>query len=152
MGMFKKPLTLWLWKYKESIYLLKKFFLLIPYGFWNLSFFFFFFPFVFISWRLITLQYCSGFCHILTWISHGFTCVPHPEPPSHFSPHPIPLGHPSAPALSTLSHALKQDWQSVSHIIIYMVQCHSPKSFHPRPHPQSPKDGSIHLCLLLSCI
>ena len=28
-------------------------------------FFSFFFPFIFISWRLITLQYCSGFCHIL---------------------------------------------------------------------------------------
>ena len=28
--------------------------------------FFFFFPFIFISWRLITLQYCSGFCHTLT--------------------------------------------------------------------------------------
>ena len=26
----------------------------------------FFFPFIFISWRLITLQYCSGFCHTLT--------------------------------------------------------------------------------------
>ena len=24
-----------------------------------------FFPFIFISWRLITLQYCSGFCHTL---------------------------------------------------------------------------------------
>ena len=57
--------------------------------------------FFFFSWRLITLQYCSGFCHTLTWISHGFTCVPHPEPPSHLPPHPIPLGHPSAPALST---------------------------------------------------
>ena len=43
----------------------------------------FFFPFIFISCRLITLQYCSGFCHTLTWISHGFTCVPHPEFPSH---------------------------------------------------------------------
>ena len=32
-----------------------------------------FFSFIFISWRLITLQYCSGFCHTLTWISHGFT-------------------------------------------------------------------------------
>ena len=39
----------------------------------------FFFPFIFISWRLITLQHCSGFCHTLTWISRGFTCVPHPE-------------------------------------------------------------------------
>ena len=35
-----------------------------------------FFSFIFISWRLVTLQYCSGFCHTLTWISHGFTCVP----------------------------------------------------------------------------
>ena len=28
--------------------------------------FIFFFSFIFISWRLITLQYCSGFCHTLT--------------------------------------------------------------------------------------
>ena len=27
---------------------------------------FFFFSFMFIIWRLITLQYCSGFCHTLT--------------------------------------------------------------------------------------
>ena len=45
------------------------------------SIFTFFFPFIFISWKLITLQYCSGFCHTLTWISHGFTCIPHPDPP-----------------------------------------------------------------------
>ena len=43
----------------------------------NTLFLFFFF---FISWRLITLQYCSGFCHTLKWISHGFTCVPPPDP------------------------------------------------------------------------
>ena len=35
----------------------------------------FFPPFIFIIWRLITLHYCSGFCHTLTWISHGFTCT-----------------------------------------------------------------------------
>ena len=29
----------------------------------------------FFNWGLITLQYCSGFCHTLTWISHGCTCV-----------------------------------------------------------------------------
>ena len=40
----------------------------------------------------MTLQYCSGFCHTLTWISHGCTCVPYPEPPSYLPPHPIPLG------------------------------------------------------------
>ena len=60
-----------------------------------------FFSFIFISWRLITLQYCNGFCHTLTWISHGFTCVPHPDPPSHLPPYPIPLGLPSAPGPST---------------------------------------------------
>ena len=54
-------------------------------------FIFIYFSFIFISWRLITLQYCSGFCHTLTWISHGFTCIPHPDPPSHLPLHPIPL-------------------------------------------------------------
>ena len=60
-----------------------------------------FFSFIFISWRLITLQYCSGFCHTLTWISHGFICIPHPDPPSHLPLHLIPLGLPSAPGPST---------------------------------------------------
>ena len=36
---------------------------------------------IYLNWRLIILQYCSGFCHTLTWVSHGCTCVPHPEPP-----------------------------------------------------------------------
>ena len=31
-----------------------------------------FFPFIFISWRLITLQYCSGFCHTLVLIAIAF--------------------------------------------------------------------------------
>ena len=75
------------------------------------------------------------------------TCVPHPEPPSLLHLHLIPLGHPSAPAPSTLSHASNLDWRSVSHMIIYMFQCHSPKSSHPLPLPQSPKDCSLHLCL-----
>ena len=48
----------------------------------------FIYLFIFISCRLITLQYCSGFCHTLTWISHGFTCIPHPDPPSHIPLHP----------------------------------------------------------------
>ena len=51
----------------------------------------FFLIFFLISWSLITLQYCSGFCHTLTRISHGFTCIPHPDPPSHLPLHPIPV-------------------------------------------------------------
>ena len=85
----------------------------------------FFPPIIFISWRLITLQHCSGFCHTLTWISDGLPCVPHP------GPHPTPLGHPSAPVLSTLSHASNLDWRSVSHLIIYMFWCCSFRSSHP---------------------
>ena len=65
------------------------------------NFLFFFFPLIFISWRLITLQYCSDFCHTLTRISHGFTCIPHPDRPSHLPLHLIPLGLPSAPGPST---------------------------------------------------
>ena len=48
-----------------------------------------FFSFIFISWRPVTLQYCSGLCHTLTQISHGFTCIPHPDPPSHLPLYPI---------------------------------------------------------------
>ena len=61
-------------------------------------------------------------------------------------PHTIPLGRPSAPAPSILYPASNLDWQFVSHIL-YMFQCHSPKSSHPLPFSQSPKDCSIHLCL-----
>ena len=110
-------------------------------------FFYYFLKFIYFKWRLIILQYCSEFCHTLTWIKHGCTCVPHHEPPSHLPPHLIPQGHPSAPALSTLSHASNLDWGSVSHMIIYMFQCYSLKSSHPRPLPQSPKICSWHLCL-----
>ena len=103
---------------------------------WSGNFFFFL---IYFNWRLITLQYCGGFCHTFTWISHGCTCVPHPDPPSHLPPHPIPQGHPSAPALSTLSHPSNLDWWFISHMIIYMFQCYSVKSSHPRLLPQSPK-------------
>ena len=75
------------------------------------------------------------FCHTSTWIHHGCTCVPHPEPPSHLPPCTIPLGHPSAPVLSILYHASNLDWRFVSHMILYMFQCHSPKSSHPHPLP-----------------
>ena len=83
----------------------------------------------------------------MTRISHRCTCVPHPEAPSHLSPDSIPLGHPSAPAPSTLSHASNLDWRSDSHMIIYMFQCYSLKSSHLRLLPQSPKVCSLYLCL-----
>ena len=97
---------------------------------------------IFFNWRLIALQYCGGFCHTFTWISHGCTCVPILNLP----PHPIPQGHPSTPALSTLSHALNLDWWSISRMIIYMFQCCSLKSSHPRLLSQSPK-VVLYICV-----
>ena len=67
------------------------------------------------------------FCHTSTWIHHGCTHVPHPEPASHIPPHTIPLGHPSAPAQSILYPASNLDWWFFSYIILYMFQCHTPK-------------------------
>ena len=87
------------------------------------------------------------FCHTLTWIHHGCTCDPKHEPPYHFPPHNISLGHPCAPAPSMLYPALDIDWWFNSYMIVYMFQCHSPKSSHLHPVPQSPKDWSIHWCL-----
>ena len=108
----------------------------------------FFFPFIFISWRLITLQYYSGFCHTLKWISHGFTCVPHPDPRSRLPPHPISLGLPSAPTLSTcLMHStwagdLFHPWQYTCFNAVL--------SEHPTfTFSQSPRVFSVHLCLSL---
>ena len=87
------------------------------------------------------------FCHTSTWIRHQCTRVPNPECPSHLPPHTIPLGHPSTPNPSILYHASNLDWRFISYMILYMFQCHSPKSSHPLPLRQSPKDCSTHLCL-----
>ena len=92
------------------------------------------------------------FCHTLTWIQHGCICVPKHEPPPHFPPHNISLGHPRAPAPSMLYPASDIGWWFDSYMIVYMLQCHSLKSSHPLPLPLSPKVHYTHLCLLLSCI
>ena len=62
---------------------------------------------------IIIIFYCSGFCHTLKWHSHGFTCVPHPDPPSHLPLHPIPLGLPSVP-----------DWMHEPYLLSRVVLMH----------------------------
>ena len=63
---------------------------------------------------------------------------------------PIPQGLPSAPAPSTLHHALNLDWRFVSPMILYMFQCHYPKSSHPRLLPESKRLFYTSVSLLLS--
>ena len=93
-------------------------------GIWNILVLFFF-----------TLQYCIGFA-ISTWICHNCIRALHPEPPSLLPFCTIPLGHPSAPALSILYHPLNLDWQFVSHIILHMFFSHI---ISPLPSPTESK-------------
>ena len=86
------------------------------------------------------------FCH-MHWLEstmdvHVFPILkPLPSPsPSH------PSG--SSQCISPEYPVSKLDWRFVSHKISYMFQCHSWISSHPCPLSQSPKDCSIHPCLL----
>ena len=105
------------------------------------------YKFIYFNWRLITLQYCIGFAIHQHESATGIHVFPILNPLSLLPPHTIPLGHLSAPAPSTLYPASDIDWRFVSYVIVYMFQCHSPKSSHPLPLPLSPKVHSTHLCL-----
>ena len=75
----------------------------------------------------------------------GVHVSPHPEPPSHFPPHPTPLDCPSALTLSILPDASNLHWSSISHMVKYTFQCCSLKSSNTRLLPHSPKVCSLHL-------
>ena len=119
-------------------------------NFYANKFHFFFFLINFILFLNFTILYL--FFQISKWIHHRYTCVPHPEPSSLLLPHTIPLGLSSAPAPSIQYCASNLDWWLVPYMILYVFQCHSPKSSHPLPLPQSPKDCSIYQCLFCCLI
>ena len=65
---------------------------------------------------IFTLQYCIGFAiH-----QHASATGVHVFPILNLPPHPIPLGHPSAPAPSFLYPASNLDWRVISYMILYM--------------------------------
>ena len=101
------------------------------------------FKFIYFNWRLITLLYCIGSAthqHEFTTGIHVFPILNPLPPPSRY--------HPSGSFQCTSpKHPVSNlDWQFVSYMILYMFQCHSPKSSHPLPLPQSPKTV-LYICV-----
>ena len=82
------------------------------------------------NWRIIALQYCIGFCHTSTWISHRYTYVPLP-----LTSLPLTPSHSSrssqSPGLSSLSHTAHSHRLSILHMAVYMLPCYS---LHSSPH------------------
>ena len=69
----------------------------------------------------------------------GVHVFPILNPLSQLPPHTIPLGHPTAPAPSIQYPASNLDWRFISYMILYMFQCHSPKSLPTTPSPTESK-------------
>ena len=102
----------------------------LPEGFWQRIFFLFFY--------FLTLQYCTGCATYQHESATGIHVFPILNPPPSLY---HPSGSFSAPAPSNQYHALNLDWRLVSYMMLYMFQCHSPKSSHPLPLPQSPTEN-----------
>ena len=106
----------------------------------------FFNVFIF-NWRIINLQYCVGFCHTSTWISHSYTYV------LSLLNLPPTASYPSsclrALGLSPLHHTADSHWLSIFHMVMSMFWCFSLDSSHPLLSPLCPQVCS--LCLRLHC-
>jgi len=90
----------------------------------------------------LTLQYCIGFAIYQNESTTGIHVFPILNPP----PSSLPI--PSLWVVPSMQYrASNLDWRLISYMILYIFQCHSPKSSHPLPLQQSPKDCSIHQCL-----
>ena len=108
----------------------------------------FFFSFRIFFFNFLTLQYCIGFAIYQHESTTSIHVLPILNPPPSSLPVPslwvVPVHQPQA---SSIVHRTWTGDSLISYMILHMFQCHSPKSSHPLPLPQCPKDFSIHQCL-----
>ena len=108
---------------------------------------------IYFNWRLITLQYCGGFCHILTESAKGVQVSP--------IQNPLPLPSPSHPSGLSQCSSFKCP---VSCIKFGLVICFTYGNMHvsmlfsqiippsPSPREESKSLFFTSVSLLLSCI
>ena len=65
----------------------------------------------FLNWRIMALQFCVGFCHTSTWVSHRYTYVASLLNPPASPSHPPRL--PQSTRLSLLPHIANSHWLSI---------------------------------------
>ena len=103
---------------------------------------------LYLSWRIIALQCCVGFCHTAVWISPEYKCIPsllHLPPPH---PHPTPRGPHGAlswaPCSSSFPLAV-----CFTHGKVYISVLLLTLSFHPLLPLLCPQVHSLHLRLYI---
>ena len=103
------------------------------------------------NWRMIALQHCVGFCHTATCISHRYTRILPPEPPSHLPLHPAPPGCPSrlsqSAGVSSPHHTAGSRWLAVSHMVVHMFPCYSLNLSHPHTYGEGNGTPLQYSCL-----
>ena len=108
-------------------------------------------PFIYFNWRKINLQHCDDFCHILIWISHGFSCAPSIlNPHSHLPPHPVPPGCHRILVLGTLYHISNLHWLSVLHMVMCMFN--ATLSNHPTLSSHRVQKSILYVCVTFAAL
>ena len=102
--------------------------------------------------NFIFLSILYWFCHTSTWIHHGCTRVPHPEPPFHLPPH-TPSGSSQCTSPKHPVSCIKP--RLVIHFLYDIIHVSMPftKIIPPSPSPiESKRLFYTSVSLLLSCI